>query len=81
LVDEREIAFEDVEVGAAYPAGEDAEEDVAFGDGGDGYVFKFEGVVGGMQDGGFHRGLLVVKSWMPAETRRRERILEDLGRK
>jgi hypothetical protein len=31
-VDEGEIAFVDVEVGTADTAGEDAEEDVAFGD-------------------------------------------------
>ncbi len=38
LVDEREIAFEDVEVGAADSAGEDAEEDVI---GGEGWAWGF----------------------------------------
>ncbi len=54
LVDEWEVAFEDVEVGAADSAGEDAEEDVAGGEGGCGDVFDLEGLVGGVEDGGFH---------------------------
>jgi hypothetical protein len=55
-VDEREVALEDVEVGAADSAGEDAEEDVARGEGGSGDVFELEGLVGGVEDGGFHLG-------------------------
>jgi hypothetical protein len=31
LVEEREVAFEDVEIGAAYSAGEDAENEMAVG--------------------------------------------------
>jgi hypothetical protein len=54
LVDEGEIAFEDVEVGAAYSAGEDAEKHVARREGGAGNFFDLEGMVGGVEDGGFH---------------------------
>jgi hypothetical protein len=58
MVDEGDVAFVDVEVGAADSAGEDAEEGAAFGDGGDGDVFDVERLVGGLKDGGFH-GLLL----------------------
>jgi len=54
LVDEREIAFEDVEVGAADSAGEDAEEDVVGGEGGARDLFDREWLVGGVEDGCFH---------------------------
>jgi hypothetical protein len=57
LLDEGEVAFEDVQVGAADSAGEDAEEDVARGEGGCGDVFELEGLVGGVEDGGFHEWL------------------------
>jgi hypothetical protein len=53
-VDEGEIALEDVEIGAADSAGEDAEEEMVFGEGGAGDVFDLEGLVGGVEDGGFH---------------------------
>ena len=56
LVDEGEVAFEDVEVGAADSAGEDAEEDVVRGEGWAGDFFDLEGLVGGVEDGGFHLG-------------------------
>jgi hypothetical protein len=54
VVDEREIAFVDVEVGAANSAGEDAEEGVALGEGGAREVLDLEGLIGGLEDGGFH---------------------------
>jgi hypothetical protein len=54
LVDEGEVAFEDVEVGAADSAGEDAEEDVAGGEGRRGDVSNFERLVGGLEDCGSH---------------------------
>jgi hypothetical protein len=54
LVDEGEIALVDVEVGAADSAGQDAEEHVVGGEGGDRKVFDLEGLVGGVQDGCFH---------------------------
>jgi hypothetical protein len=54
LVDEREIAFEDVEVGATDSAGEDAEEDVIGGEGWRGDFFELEGRVCDVEDGGFH---------------------------
>ena len=54
LVDEREVAFEDMEVGAADSAGGDAEESVAFAERGDRDVLKPEGLVRAMEDGGFH---------------------------
>ena len=57
IVDEGEIAFEDVEVGAADSAGEDAEEDLIAGGGGAGNVFDLEGLIRGVKDGGFHRSL------------------------
>jgi hypothetical protein len=53
-MDEGEVAFVDVEVGAADSAGEDAEEDVAFGEAGAREVFDLEGLVNGVEDGGFH---------------------------
>jgi hypothetical protein len=43
FLDERQVAFVDVEVGAADSAGEDAEEGVAFGEDGDGDVFDLKG--------------------------------------
>jgi hypothetical protein len=51
-----------VEIGAAYSTGEDAEEDVVGGEGGAGDFFEFEGLVGGVEDGGFH-------GWLPREER------------
>jgi len=54
LVDEGKVAFEDVEVGAADSAGEDAEEDVVRGEGWAGDFFDLEGLIGGVEDGGFH---------------------------
>ncbi len=54
FLDERQVAFEDVKVGAADSAGEDAEEGVALGDGGDGDVFDLERLFGGVEDGCFH---------------------------
>jgi hypothetical protein len=56
LVDEGEVAFEDVEVGAADSAGQDAEEDVIGGEGWRGDFFELEGVVGGTEEGCFHGG-------------------------
>ncbi len=50
-----EVTFEDVEVGAADSAGEDAEEDVA-GSAGDGDVFERERGGVGAEEGGFHWG-------------------------
>jgi hypothetical protein len=61
--DEGKVAFEDVEVGAADSAGEDAEEGVAVGDGGNGDVFDLEGLIGGLEDGGFHSEWLLACSW------------------
>jgi hypothetical protein len=58
LVDEGKVALEDVEIGAADSAGEDAEEEMAFGEGGAGDFFDLEGLVGGVEDGCFHAGLL-----------------------
>jgi hypothetical protein len=62
----REIALDDVEVGAADSAGQDAEEDVAGEDGGRGDVFDAEEAAGsgevGMEDGGLHGVRLVL--WM-----------------
>ena len=58
LLDEGKIAFEDVEVGAADSAGEDAEEEVAWGEDGRGDVFEAEGLVWGSQNGGVH--------WVPS---------------
>ena len=58
FLDEGKIAFEDVEIGAADSAGEDAEEGVAVGESGSGDVFDFEGLIGGLEDGCFHRRLL-----------------------
>jgi hypothetical protein len=46
-VDEREIAFEDVEVGAAYSAGEDAEEDVVGQESGAGDFLYLERLICG----------------------------------
>ena len=43
-----------MEVGAADSAGEDAEEDVIGDECGVGDVFDSEGLVGGVEDGGFH---------------------------
>ena len=54
LMDEGKVAFEDVEVGAADSAGEDAKEDVIGGEGGAGDFFDLEGMVGGVEEGGFH---------------------------
>jgi hypothetical protein len=54
LMNEGKVAFEDVEVGAADSAGEDAEEDVVDGEGGRGNFFDRERLVGGMKDGCFH---------------------------
>jgi hypothetical protein len=54
FLNERQVAFEDVEIGAADSAGEDAEECVAVDDGGDGDVFDLERLIGGVKDGGFH---------------------------
>jgi hypothetical protein len=59
FLDEGKVAFEDVEVGAADSAGEDAEESVALGDGGDGDVFDLEGPIGGVEDGSFHGDLRI----------------------
>lgn len=56
FLDEGEVAFEDVEVGAADSAGEDSEEDVVRGERRSGDVFDFERLVGGVKDGGFHLG-------------------------
>jgi hypothetical protein len=55
-VDEGEIAFEDMEIGAAYSAGEDTEEEMAFGQDGAGNVFDLKGLIGGVEDGCFHTG-------------------------
>jgi hypothetical protein len=46
LVDEGEIAFEDVEIGAADSAGEDAEEEMVVGEDGAGNVFDLKGLIG-----------------------------------
>jgi hypothetical protein len=54
LVGEREVAFEDVEVGAADSAGEYAEEEMAGGEGGDWKIFELKWVVGAAEDGSFH---------------------------
>ena len=55
LVDEGEVAFEDVEVGAADSAGEDAEEDVAWGEGGAWGRLRFGAAdFGVVEDGCFH---------------------------
>jgi hypothetical protein len=54
LVDESEVAFEDVEVGAADSAGENAEEEMARDAGGDWKVFKLKWLVGSVEDGSFH---------------------------
>jgi len=42
-VEKRDVAFVDVQVGAANSAGEDAEEGMAFGKSGAGDVFDLEG--------------------------------------
>ena len=55
LADEGQVAFEDVEVGAADSAGEDAEEDVAGGEGRVWGCLRLERLVGGVEDGGFHQ--------------------------
>jgi hypothetical protein len=54
LMDEAKVAFEDVQVGAADSAGEDAEEDVAGGEGGARDFFDRERLVGGAEEGCFH---------------------------
>jgi hypothetical protein len=51
-----DVAFVDVQVGAAYSAGEDAKESVAGGDLGARDVFHAEGLVGSVEDGSFHGG-------------------------
>jgi uncharacterized protein (TIGR02246 family) len=53
VADGREVAFEDVEVGAADSAGEDAEEEMVGGEGGARDFFDAEGL-GWAEDGGFH---------------------------
>jgi hypothetical protein len=45
LLEKREIAFDDVEVGAADSAGQDAEEDVALGEGGAREIFDLEWLI------------------------------------
>jgi hypothetical protein len=55
-VDEGEIAFEDMEIGAADAAGEDTEEEMAFGHNGAGSVFDLKRLIGGVEDGCFHTG-------------------------
>jgi hypothetical protein len=54
VVDEWQVAFVDVEVGAADSAGEDAKEDVVYGGGGAGDFFDLKRLVGRVEDGGFH---------------------------
>ena len=44
-----------MEVRPADAAGEDAEQSVAFGEGGSGDVFDLKGLVGGVKDGSFHQ--------------------------
>jgi hypothetical protein len=58
VMDEGEIAFVDVEIGAADSAGEEAEEERVFGAGGAGDFFDLKGLVRGVEDGGFHAGFL-----------------------
>jgi hypothetical protein len=58
-----EIAFEVVQGGAADSAGEDAEQDVVRGEGGAGEFFDLEGMVGGVEDGGFHGSDSWVAAW------------------
>ena len=65
LLNEREIAFEDVEVGAADSAGEDTEEELAFGQDGEGNVFDLKGLIGGVEDGCFHTGPLCALGCLP----------------
>jgi len=68
LVEEGEIAFEDVQVSAADSAGEDAEKDVIGGEGGAGGVFDLEGMVSGVEDGGLHLGGSLGKGLTPIIT-------------
>jgi hypothetical protein len=53
-LNEGDVAFEDVEVGATDSAGEDAEEQVVARGGGARYFFDLEGLVGDVEDGCFH---------------------------
>ena len=68
-MDEGEIAFEDVEVGAADSAGEDAEEEVIGGEDWAGDLFELERPVGGVEDGCFHEDSSGVRPRIFAEVR------------
>jgi hypothetical protein len=58
-----------MEVGATDSAGEDTEEGMAFGDGGNGGVFDLKRAIGGVKDSCFHEVLL--ESIMPMMGRNR----------
>jgi hypothetical protein len=64
FLDEGQVTFEDVEVGAADSAGEDSEENVVRGERRAGDVFDFERLVGSVKDGGFHLGLLAATGFL-----------------
>jgi hypothetical protein len=68
LMDEGKVAFEDVEVGAADSAGEDAEEDVIGCEGGAGDFFDRERLVGFVEDGCFHLDDSLAKGLTPIIT-------------
>jgi hypothetical protein len=54
LMNEGEIALEDVEIGATDSASEDAEEEMVFGEGGAGDFFDLKRLVRGVENCGFH---------------------------